>query len=370
MIVFPFSFVKTSGLVLYYDPSNSLSYPGTGTSITDLSGNGRNGTMSNISFTSPYFTYNGTSSQVEIADNAALEPGTGDWTMEVWVNQSVSGNDVVLGKFDTGGLSQDVSYSIRTTGTTYYAQIGSGTGSGSTLFINSTSYVGTISTWYHLVYVFTNTTAKTLETFVNGVSIGSVNHNLASILNTTANLYLGSYNNGEFAQWFDGKIGITRIYNRALTATEVSNNYITTKAIYESNFSQAFVQGVAPTTTVETAWNTFRASLTGSYTTFTMSSTNGTSITVTDPTKVQTLANNLRTGTAGSVTIGSTLWLVGTSCGTPKIGGVAVEFSNIGSCSGSSTVALRPMINNLNWGGIGTGSTVNQASQTITLTFF
>jgi len=135
-------------------------------------------------------------------------------------------------------------------------------------------------------------------------------------------------------------------------------------------FSQAFVQGVAPTTTVETAWNTFRASLTGSYTTFTMSSTNGTSITVTDPTKVQTLANNLRTGTSGSVTIGSTLWLVGVGCGTPKIGGTAVEFSNIGSCSGSSTVALRPMINNLNWGGIGTGSTVNQASQTITLIFF
>lgn len=136
-------------------------------------------------------------------------------------------------------------------------------------------------------------------------------------------------------------------------------------------FSQAFVNNTAPTTTVETAWNTFRASLTaGSYTTFTMSSTNGTSITVTDPTKVQTLANNLRTGTAGSVTIGSTLWLVGTGCGAPKIGGVAVEFSNIGSCSGSSTVALRPMINNLNWGGIGTGSTVAQASQTITLTFF
>jgi len=135
------------------------------------------------------------------------------------------------------------------------------------------------------------------------------------------------------------------------------------------SFSQAFVQGVAPTTTVETAWNTFRASLTGTYTSFTWSSTNGNTITVTDATRVQTLANNLRNGTAGSVTIGSTLWLVGVGCGSPKIGGIAVEFSNIASCSGSSTYSLRPMINNANWGGTNQ-STVNAPSQTITLTFF
>jgi hypothetical protein len=146
-------------------------------------------------------------------------------------------------------------------------------------------------------------------------------------------------------------------------------SFVKTSGLYESNFSQAFVQNTAPTTTVETAWNTFRASLTGTYTSFTWSSTNGSSLTVTDPTKVQTLANNLRNGTAGNVTIGSTLWAVGTGCGTPKIGGVAVEFSNIGSCTASSTYALRPMINNANWGGTNQ-STVNAPSQTITLTFF
>jgi hypothetical protein len=222
----------SSGLVLYFDPSNTASYPGSGTTITDLSGNGRNGTMSNITFTSPYFTYNGSSSQVAIADNELLEAGSGDWTMEVWVNQSVSGNDVVLGKFDPGGTAQDVSYSIRTTGTTYYAQLGSGAGSGGTLYVNSTNHVGTLNTWYQIVYVFTNVAANTLQTFVNGVSIGSVNHSLASLLNTSANLYIGSYNNGEYPQWFDGKIGITRLYNRALTSTEVLQNYTTDKSKY------------------------------------------------------------------------------------------------------------------------------------------
>ena len=224
--------VVTNGLVIYYDPSNSSSYLGTGTTINSLAPTNLTGAMSNITYTNPYFSYNGTSSQISVADNALLEPGSGSFTMEVWVNQNVSGNDVVLGKFNPGGAAQNVGYSIRTTGTSYYAQLASGSGSGSTLFINSTTYVGTLNTWYQLIYVFTNGATKTLQTFVNGSSIGTVNHSLASILNTTTNLYIGSYNNGEFPQWFDGRIGITRLYNSALTASQVLQNFNTNRAIY------------------------------------------------------------------------------------------------------------------------------------------
>lgn len=135
-----------------------------------------------------------------------------------------------------------------------------------------------------------------------------------------------------------------------------------------TTFSQAFTQSAAPTTAMETAWNTFRSSLTGSYTTFRFYSNLSSGVTVTDAVKVQTLANSLRTATVTNQTIGSNTWYVGTGCGTPKIGGVAVEFSNVGSCSASSTYALRPMINNANWGGV-SGSTVNAVSQTMTLTF-
>ena len=220
----------TTNLVLYYDPSNSSSYPGTGTTINDLSGNGLNGSMSGITFTTPYFTYNGTSSQIAIADNALLEPGSGDWTMEVWVNQSVAGNDVVLGKFPAGGAQ--VSYSIRTSATVYYAQMGSGIGSGATLFQSSSNQIRTIGTWYQLVYVFTNVASNTIETFVNGVSIGTVSHSLASILNSTNPLYIGSYNGGEYTQWFDGKIGITRLYDASLTASQVLQNFDADKSKY------------------------------------------------------------------------------------------------------------------------------------------
>ena len=155
-----------------------------------------------------------------------------------------------------------------------------------------------------------------------------------------------------------------------LTRTPTLTPTPTTSSVMVSGttFSQSFVQSAAPTSAVETAWNTFRSALTGTYTQFVWSSTNGNSLTVSDPTKVQTLANNLRTATVGNVTIGANVWFVGTGCGTPKIGGVAVEFSNVGSCTASSTYALRPMINNANWGGTNQ-STVGAPSQTITLTF-
>ena len=150
-----------------------------------------------------------------------------------------------------------------------------------------------------------------------------------------------------------------------------SNNYglfpLTTLGV---TFSQLFTSGAAPGTTIENAWTTFRSQLTGTYTnfTFTSSLSGSTAYNVSDATKVQTLATNLKNGTAVSVTIGSDTWFIG--CCACRAGGTnpnAVEFSNFGSCNGSSTASLRPWINNNNWGGIGT--TVGAQTQTMTLTF-
>jgi hypothetical protein len=219
----------TANLMLWYDPSDPVSYPGSGTTITDLSPNPVNGTLANLTYTSPALNYNGTTSQITIADTAKLEPGSGDWTMEAWFNTTVFQNSVILGKFDPGGSSADVSYSIRANGTGgLFAQIGNGLGG----FVNSTSYQTVVSTWAQVVYVWKNVATDTLETFINGVSIGSVNHSLASILNTSANLYIGSYNGGEFSQWFNGKIGIVRLYNTALSASQVLQNYSASKSKY------------------------------------------------------------------------------------------------------------------------------------------
>jgi hypothetical protein len=221
---------RFNNLQLYYDPSNPDSYPGSGNTISNLVNipTKLSGTMSNITYSSPAFAYNGTSSQISVPNNALLQPGTNDWTMESWFNVTAFQTGVILGKFSNGGNSNNVSYSIRINGTgSLFAQIGDGTGT----YVNSTSYQTTLNTWAQVIYVFKNS-AKTLETFINGSSIGSVSHTLSSILNQTNPLYIGSYNGGEFSQWFKGKIGIVRLYNKALSGTEVSQNFQASRNIY------------------------------------------------------------------------------------------------------------------------------------------
>ena len=217
-----------NNLILNYNPASYLSYPSAGTTISNLVSNSLNGAMSNITFTNPYLTFNGSNSQVTITDNALLEPGTGDWTIEVWANQAVStGSQVILGKFDPGGASQDVSYAVRVIGGKARVDFGNGSTA-----VSTSDFTMTLNTWYQLTYVFTNVANNNIITYVNGVSQSTATHGFTSILNTSTNLYLGSYNNGEYSQWFDGKIGIVRIYNSALSASDVSKNFEANRNLY------------------------------------------------------------------------------------------------------------------------------------------
>lgn len=137
-------------------------------------------------------------------------------------------------------------------------------------------------------------------------------------------------------------------------------------------FSHLFIGNAAPGTTIENAWTSFRAALTGTYTTMTLSSSLGSSITVTDV-KVQDIANALRTATTGtnfSVVIGANTWRVIQGCvsGTADANSIYLTNDNACSCGGAGRYTVRPMIKNANWGGIN-GSSCSQSTQTITVTF-
>ena len=222
--------VATSGLVLYYDPTDTASYPGSGTTLTSLVGSGLNGTMTSVTYTSPYFTFNGSTSQVSVADNASLEPGTGDFTVEMWVRYTtITGKSRALcSKTNNGGGAADWSYGLRTSaaGSTYF-EVGNGT----TSVTSPTTSVVT-NTWYQIVGVWTNIAANSIALYKNGVLVGSNSHVFTSIKNSTNPLYIGNYNGNEYAQQFAGDIGIVRIYNRALSTDEILNNYDANKATY------------------------------------------------------------------------------------------------------------------------------------------
>ena len=228
--VFTIPNIVTSNLVFWYDPSDATSYPGTGTTISNLASTALAGSMSNVTYTDPYLTYNGTSSTVSVADNALLEPGAGDFTLEAWVYYSaITGSSrVIVGKTD-GGQAADWGYGIRTgsNGGTYM-EVGNGTTSAT-----SPSYTVTTGQWYHIVGVYTNIASNSIELYVNGVSQGSNSHSFASVKNTTRPLFFGSFDGGAtFAQWFDGRMGATRMYNSALTGAQVLQNYNANRSTY------------------------------------------------------------------------------------------------------------------------------------------
>lgn len=227
--VYDVSFVS-NGLLLHFNPDLASSYPGSGTTLNDISGNGLNGSMSNLTYTDPYMTYNGSSSTLSVADNALLEPGTGDFTLEVWVYHSViSGSSRCVASKTDGGNASDWGYGIRTNsaGATYF-EVGNGSTS-----TTSPSYTVSTGTWYQIVGVWTNIASNSIGLYVNGVSQGSNAHSFASVKNTTRPLYFGSFDGGAtFGQWVNGRMGIIRQYNRALSAAEVLQNYNANKTIY------------------------------------------------------------------------------------------------------------------------------------------
>jgi hypothetical protein len=94
---------------------------------------------------------------------------------------------------------------------------------------------------------------------------------------------------------------------------------------------------------------------------------------VTDPAKVQQIADALRTATIGtnfSVVIDANTWRVVTGCVAGTVTAESVEFTNDGACrcGGPGKYTFRPFINNSNWGGTNQ-STCGASTQTITISF-
>jgi len=104
-------------------------------------------------------------------------------------------------------------------------------GNGSTS-VTSPSSTLSVNTWYQVVGVWTNIASNSIALYINGSLVGSNSHSFGSIKNTTSPLYIGSFNGGQFSQWFNGRVGIVRLYNSALTASQVLGNYNASKSKY------------------------------------------------------------------------------------------------------------------------------------------
>ena len=207
----------TDGLLLSFDAANTKSYPKSGTTWTDLSGNSNNGTLTN----GPTFSgANGGSIVYDGADDTVtcnlVTSDANNVTMEAWFKATTLPGDRGLILNGNGGSN---GYGLQfgacgTAGTTLYVFFGG-------LNCNVVSY-GTLvtNTWYQAVYTRTTSPGISNILYINGISRST---NTSSNPNAPA----GSTLIGHSA--FNGNIAIARIYNRALSVTEVLQNFNVTK---------------------------------------------------------------------------------------------------------------------------------------------
>ena len=208
--------VVQSGLVLNLDAGASTSYPGSGTTWTDLSGSGNTGTIANGTYTSA----NGgslvfdRSTYVNLGDPTSLRFGTGDWSFECWFkanNISYGGNDSAMIISKNYATSFE-SYFYGGAFANYVA------GSGVSTNNISTPTWGT-SIWYHTVY---SKTSGVYNVYQNAVLCGQT-ANSSNISGTGSSWWIGRRSGGSLG--FDGYIPIVRMYNKGLTAAEITQNY-------------------------------------------------------------------------------------------------------------------------------------------------
>ena len=216
--------IVTTGLVLNLDAGNPASYPGSGTTWTDLSGNGNNGTLTGtgVSYTDTNvgkMLFSGSGGYVNLANPASLQFGTGDYTVEVFTRPSVintaGDGRLIISKGFPGGVE------FAFFDNDFYLS-------------PSTTAVGTgwsVNTWYHIV---SSRISGSQSTYRNAISIGAVS-NTSNVTNGTVPFVVGARaggGGGLGAGPYAGYIPIIRMYNRGLSAAEVSQNFNANRGRY------------------------------------------------------------------------------------------------------------------------------------------
>jgi hypothetical protein len=218
--------IVTSGLQLYLDANNSASYPGTGTTWFDLSGQSNDVAMQNsgsISYTSSgggYFTL-ADNGYFNKATTTGIPTGTSAYTMSVWVQWPSGTWPTFGGMIGIGSsITTNLTNQFRTTGTNTLVNYWYGND------LSATSTVSPASQWVNIIAQWDGTTRKI---WVNGTQFASAG---ASGLNVSSSLLQVGATNLAGSETLKGNIGQALIYNRALSTTEIQQNYNITKTRY------------------------------------------------------------------------------------------------------------------------------------------
>jgi hypothetical protein len=226
MTVFGGPDIVTDGLVLHLDAANRKSYPGSGTSWNDLSGNGNTGTLTGgVGYNSAnggYLTFDGTNDYVNVPHSDSLNITGNTTTFGGWIYSNTSTKYQLFVVKSTGAsrqygmfLSQEGLFKM------YIILNGVVVEGNVTLSSPWTSFA-----WNYILLVYNGSTIKI---YINGSEVYSASA-AGNILGSTNPVRIGWDPGQGFA--LVGSISQVSIYNRALTAQEIQQNYNALKGRY------------------------------------------------------------------------------------------------------------------------------------------
>ena len=217
----------TDGLVLALDSANPKSYPGSGTTWTDLSGNGNNGTLdADVSYNAAnqgtmLFGSSNTAGEVTFPRDDFIF-GLSDFSITAWANPlTIESYDTLyeMGYYTDGIL-------FRPSNGTIEVYMGySLAGGGTRVYTHSRS----IGRWDHYTLI---RQLGVVRLYVNAIQIGTDWANTASLtLATVVNCKIGSSTHTGGQRW-NGYISNFQIYNRSITQQEIQQNFNATRGRY------------------------------------------------------------------------------------------------------------------------------------------
>jgi hypothetical protein len=218
--------IITTGLVLWYDAGTTLSWPGSGTILTDITGNNTGTFYSNLVITPPTFLdgnmgafqfVNADNDVISCTNGPTLSGITNTVTLEGWFKPSALDGGNLFSKNSNQGFR----VRIDSNGTLFMV----GAKAGPSLDTFSSTGTVTVNTWSHIVAVWTSTG---YYTYINGVNAG-FSLSKTFLVQTNTNPLLIGQNSGS-AERYSGLGSIFRVYNRVLSASEVLSNFNSEKS--------------------------------------------------------------------------------------------------------------------------------------------
>lgn len=225
--------IVRDGLQLWLDPSLYASYPGSGTNCYDLSANGYTTTLQRgitlSTARAPSFVFNGATNYRYIEVGQYLNYDT--FTLSSWFKSSVTSTyQMLFSKEQAGGSPWNYRMYLAVSSGVIVCDVAQ---SGSESVVGSTNLCDGV--WHNAVFV-RSTALSTIYCYVDGQLISSSSTSLSGSVGNNRNVWIGvSAYTGAGASGsypMNGNIGQSLIYNTALTANQVKQNFAAMRAVY------------------------------------------------------------------------------------------------------------------------------------------